>query len=363
MRLSDWCSPLLAVTLCLGGLDASAEDALSYLKPVGPKKCEWVRQPLPSGEPSTLLAFDQPCLWAWMSWSADRRQGLVSMTVQTDDTPAPPPTSPAEFRRRIPAYRLWLVDLVEKKSTQLDVRGLLTATAKAAKGTDAPIIYRRGFDAEGRPVVLLALIANMDQGRTSFSFEGKRYPAPDAEGYPGLALAYRWTGAKWERFELKATTYESPGLDALRATKVLAASDLPELGDLVGKEAAPELAKTLDKTLKQEEAGHWMAAPSPGGTFVYWAESTGAQEDSEDGTRPFVGQPPVRWEQNGVLSKVEPLSSMSEIEYFDSLQLQGHWLVINAEAGKGLPSVFVYDLQTKKLVLSLPEAQHARLWP
>ena len=363
MRLSDGCSALLAVTLCLGGLDASAsEDALSYLKPVGPKKCEWVRQPLPSGEPSTLLAFDQPCLWAWMSWSADRRRGLVSMTVQADEKPAPAAASPAEFRKRIPTYRLWVVDLVEKTSTQLDVQGLLTATAKAAKGTDAPLVYNRGFDAQGRPVVLLALIASLDKGRTAFSFEGKRYAAPDVEGYPGLALAYRWTGAAWERFELKATTYESPGLDALKATQVLAASALPELEDLVGQEAAPDLAKTLDQTLKQEQAGHWMAVPSPGATFVYWAESTGA-EGSEEGSRPFVAQMPVRWEQNGVLSKVEPLSSMTTIEYFDSLQLQGHRLVVTAKTNKRLPSVYVYDLQTKKLLLSLPEAQHARFWP
>jgi hypothetical protein len=367
MRLSDWCSPLLAVTLCLGGLDASAEDAappapgaLSYLKPVAPKKCEWVRQPLPSGPSSTLLAFDQPCSWASLAWSPDGRQGLVSTL---EDAVVDPENVKPIDPKKIPVYHFWLVDLAEKKSTPLDTQGLLTATAKAAKDAAAPVIYDRGFDAQGHPVVILALIysasgqpiAEDNEGK-SLLFEGKGYPAPAEDGWPGLALAYRWTGAKWERFELKATTYHeegSRGTDVLKATKVLAAFKPHVLEDLPGKKAAPALVKILDTTLKQKQAGHWRTLSSPGATLLYRAENWD--------TNQFSARAPVRWVQSGELSEVEqlPVTARDHLGF----QLQGSWLAITVGGENRSSSAYVYDTQTKKLLVSVPETEGARLWP
>lgn len=369
MRLSGWCSPLLTMTLFLGGREASAanaappaEGALSYLKPVAPRKCEWVRQPLPSGGPSLLLAFDQPCNWASLAWSPDGRRGLVStLENAVVDPENVKPIDP----KKIPIYHFWLVEFAEKKTTPLDVQGLLTATAKAAKDAAAPVIYGRGFDAQGRPVVILALVYSLsgspvtldgDNAGEPFRFENKSYPAPSGEGWPGLALAYRWTGVKWERFELKTTTYheeESPGTDVLKAVKVLAASRPPVLDDLPGKKTAPALAKTLDKTLKQEPSGHWRALPSPGATLLYRAK--------EEDTNQFVARMPVRWEQNGELSEVEQLPVTARDHL--GMQLQGNWLAITVHPEKKPSSVYVYDTQTKKLLMTLPEVENARFWP
>ena len=50
---------------------------LAYLKPAGSERCEWVRQPFPSGEPVTLFTFEVACRRPEVSWSPNGKEGLV----------------------------------------------------------------------------------------------------------------------------------------------------------------------------------------------------------------------------------------------------------------------------------------------
>jgi len=351
MPLLHWNRSLLAVALVLAGCTSSpaaAADAgaatntvpsktptpvpasgpaLSYLRSASPERCEWVRQPLPSGEPTTLFTFDAPCDTTDVSWSPDTRQGLVlSSPVGVDAQ-----------------QRLWRVDFAAKSGKPLEVTGL----------PDKSSIARVGFDAQGRVVMLLHVSAEPEEGQGGeqfITFEGQRYPvaADDKEGY-GVALAYRLEGADWKRIETKVTGSYTR-LDANKSIH----DPGPSKTELPGQAASESAVRMLNAALKpQDKFGRWMALPTPSGTLYYRA----AQEDV-DGTESPRG--PVRWEQDGKLVELEGLTASADnIVIF---QLRGELLVINV-LGRP-PAASVYDTRTKKNLASVKDVGvPVTLWP
>ncbi|WP_375765050.1 hypothetical protein NR798_25375 [Archangium gephyra] len=368
MSLLRWCRPLLSAALVLVGCKsnpAAAADAgtaapskaptqapapvpasgsaLSYFKPVGPQKCEWIRQPLPAGAPTPVFTFDATCDRSEVFWSPNGKAGLVFTSEGT------PP-------------RLWLVDFAAKTGKPLDLKGVPGGGA-GKKGPGKPIIQRVGFDAQGSPVVLVALLytnreLTKGKGKEKFiTFENQRYPVPPGEGTPGLALAYRLEGADWKRSETKASSFESdnaPGLDALDASRSLY-DPAPALSEeLPGQKASESAARMLDTAAAQTRPGQWMALPTPGGTLLYRA----TEEDSDESL--FVSAP-VRWEQDGKLAELEGLTAKPGDRL--GFQLHGGLLAITVLSDGTTRSAHVYDTRTKKNLVSARDAESVTFWP
>jgi hypothetical protein len=363
MSLLHWTRALLAIALVLAGCksnnpapataDASvaatttpgktptpaptpaptSEPALAYLKPVGPTQCEWVRQPLSSGTPTTVFTFDAGCRRTAVSWSPNGTEGLVHSS--------PPGES----------ERVWRVDFAAKSGKPLDLKGLPAETG--APGSGKPSIARVGFDAQGRVVMLLHVSAEPEEGQGGerfITFEGQRHPvaADDKEGY-GVALAYRLEGADWKRIETKVTGSYTR-LDANKSIH----DPGPSKTELPGQPSSESAVRMLNAALKpQDKFGRWMALTIPGGTLHYRA----AQEDA-DGTESPRG--PVRWEQDGKLVELEGLTASADnIVIF---HFRGDLLVINV-LGRP-PAASVYDTRTKKNLASVKDVGvPVTLWP
>ena len=115
---------LLAALVLAGStpsLAASNGPSLSYLKDREDDGCDWVRQPIPSGEPQVVFSFDEYCRAAVLAWSPDARKGLIKASRKDAD----------------PGFRLWLVDLVKRKGTLLPLTGLPEPLARSTAGGES----------------------------------------------------------------------------------------------------------------------------------------------------------------------------------------------------------------------------------
>ncbi len=259
--------------------------ALSYLKPSDPERCEWLRHPLPSGEPTVVFFFDAACDRSMVSWSPDGKEGLVFTW----------PSGAGEVPKA------WRVDLATHSGKPLDLKALPGGIGAGQQ--DKPAIEELGFDKQGRPVAILGDVyvkrtpEKGPKGQQFLTFEGQRYPLPEgAEGSPGLAHAYRLEEGGWKRVETKASGFESDlalgihALDTLKGLMPIESASPVELS-MPGKEAPKSVAKKLDAAFPgQDESGQWMALSTPGGT-VYFRGTLGGEK-----LYPSV---PVVWEQGG----------------------------------------------------------------
>jgi hypothetical protein len=317
--------------------------SLSYLKSVEPERCEWVRQPLPAGAPTTVFTFDAACDRSMVSWSPDAKEGLV-FTWPSQEGEVP---------------RAWRVDLAAHTGKPLDLSALPGGVDTAAP--DKPSIEQLGFDKQGHPVAILSDVytnrtPKKVKGRSVISFEGKDHPLEKGmDGLPGLAHAYRLEGEGWKRIETKVSTFEAglaPGtavLEALKTMPPIAKSSPAER--MPGQEASEGAVKKLDAAFPgQDESGQWMEFPTPGGT-VYFRGVLGGEF-----LYPSV---PVRWEQDGKLVELEGLKEQQDD--FLNLQLQeGFLLIINYGDPR---SAQVWDVRTQRLVLSAEGANAPAFWP
>jgi hypothetical protein len=324
----------------------ASAPALSYLKPAGPEKCEWVRQPLPSGAPTRVFTFDAACAQSELAWSPNGKEGLVFYRPEAEG--AQP--------------RIWRVDFTAKSGKRVELKGL---PVLAARGTDKPFIEQLGFDAQGRLVALVSdIYANRKpqkdkSGNRFILFENQRYPVEKSASSPGLALAYRLEGSDWKRFETKVSTYEpetAPGINALDAAKSLASiptpNPLPE--GTPGQEASESTTKMLDAALpQQDKASKWMALPTPGGTLLY----RGAVDYSDESFYPAA---PARWEQDGKLVELAGLKAKDGDRL--GFQLQDGLLILFV-LGEDSRSAHVYDTRTKKNLASVQGVELATFWP
>jgi hypothetical protein len=314
--------------------DPASRAALSYLKTVSPERCEWIRQPLPAGAPTTLLAFDAPCGRARLSWSPKGKEGLVFSSPQSEG--APP--------------RIWRVDFTTKTGKPLELKGL----------PDKSSLGRVGFDAQGNLVALVAVESSRvekGKGKERFiTFEGQRYPVTQTEGKPGLALAYRMEGADWKRFETKVSAFgeDAPGLGVLEASKAIPQQTPTLFGELPGQKASESAARMLDAAIPGlEESGRWMSLSTPGGTLHY----RGALDYEED---TFYPSTPVRWEQDAKLVELEGLP----VKNGTSLDLRTRdELLLIFVVGEQPRSAHVFDTRTKKNLLSVKGIDSPTLWP
>lgn len=320
--------------------------ALSYLKPMGPEKCEWVRQPLPSGAPIRVFTFDGACSQSELVWNPNGKEGLVFYQPEAEG--AQP--------------RLWRVDFAAKSGKRVELKGL---PVLATRGPDKPFIEQLGFDAQGRPVALVSNIyANRKlqkdkSGNAFIFFENQRYPVEKSVSSPGLALAYRLEGSDWKRFETKVSAYEpetAPGLNALDAAKSLAAvpapNPLPE--GTPGQEASESAVRMLDAAVpQQDKASKWMALPTPGGTLLY----RGAVDYSDESFYPAA---PARWEQDGKLAELAGLTAKDGDRL--GFQLRNDLLIVFV-LGEDSRSAHVYDTRTKKNLAPLEDVEMATFWP
>lgn len=311
--------------------------ALAYLKPVGPERCEWVRQPIPTGEPIILLAFDTACSRSEFSWSPNGQEGLVLNSPRGEGA----------------QQRILRVDFAEKAGKPMDLKGLPAGTGERSSGK--PRITRAGFDAQGRPVALLYVSARPEEdqsGEQFITFEGQRYPVMEADspGGQGLALAYRWEGSDWKRFETKV----SGSYTALDANTSLYDPGPSRTENLPGQPASKSTAQMLNKLLKPKDRfGKWMALPTPGGNLLYRGQQPDADADP-------ISSAPVRWEQNEKLVEPEGLTAKpGDIVVF---QLRNELLVINVLGET--QSAYVFDSRTKKNLTSVKGVTvPAALWP
>jgi hypothetical protein len=195
-------------------------------------------------------------------------------------------------------------------------------------------------------------------GEEFISFEGERFPVrekkPDSS--PGLALAYRWEGSEWKRFETKVSVYEAeeaPGIHALDAAKTLSFVQSPTRPkELPGKETALESGRLLESSVpEQQESVMWMTLSTPGGMLHYAARNPG------DDT--LVPTTPVRWEQDGKLAELEGLKAKDGD--LIRLQLRGDSLLVTVQSEAN--PAYVFDTRTKKNLLSVEGVESAALWP
>ncbi len=322
---------------------ARASHALAYLKPVDPGRCEWVRQPLPTGEATTVFAFNAACDSSMVAWNPSGREGLV-FTWPSAEGEVP---------------RAWRVDLGARSGWPLDLKGL--PGGSSAGGQDQPYIEQLGFDAQGRPLALIAdvyiarPVQEGEKGSPFILFEGKRYELPAVDGAPGLAHAYRHEAGGWKRIETKGSQFESdiaPGTRELETARemrpVFKAHPSPRMS---GQEASEDAAKKLDAAFPgQEESGQWMTLTTPGGALHFRGTLGGEY---------LYPAPPVRWEQEDKLVELEGLAA----EAGDSLDLsmKEDWLLI-ARYGDAR-SAQVWDTRTKKLLVTAKEAYASTFWP
>jgi hypothetical protein len=315
------------------------------LKQSDPERCEWLRHPLRSGEPTPVFAFDAACDRSMVSWSSDGKEGLV-FTWPSGEGEVP---------------RAWRVDLVAHTGKPLELKTLPGGTG--AGGQDKPAILEIGFDKQGHPVALISDVymsrtpEKGSKGQEFVSFEGQRYVlAPGEEGAPGLALAYRLEDGSWKRVETKASHFESdlaPGLRNLDAEKTLlpiAKASAPEQ-NMPGEEASESASKKLDAAFPGlDDSGQWMALSTPGGT-VYFRGTLGGEF--------LYPSAPVAWDESGKLVELEDLSAKPD-DVLD-LKLRDGMLLI---ANYGDPrSAQVWDTKTKERILSAEEANAPAFWP
>jgi hypothetical protein len=320
--------------------------AVSYLKPSDPERCEWVRHPLPSGEPTPVFSFNAACDRSMVSWSPDGKAGLV-FTWPSGQGEGP---------------KAWRVDLAARTGKPLELKSLPGGTG--AGDQDKPYIEQIGFDKQGHVVAIVAdVYVNREtqkgaDGQQVLMFEGKRYPLPEGvEGGPGLAHAYRLEESGWKHLETKASGFESdlaPGTRELDTVKTLLpiAKASTSSERMSGKEAPEAAVKKLAAAFPghDEESGQWMEFPTPGGPVYYW----GAQ-----GGEYLYPSAPVAWEQQGKPVALEGLSAKPDD--FLGLQLLDGWLLI---ANYGDPrSAQIWDTRTKERILSAEDASAPRFWP
>jgi hypothetical protein len=325
----------------------AAGPSLSYLKAVDPERCEWVRQPLPSGEATTVFTFDAACDRSMASWSPNGKEGLV-FTWPSGEGEVP---------------KAWRVDFAARTGKPLNLKGLPGGTG--AGGQDKPYIEQIGFDRQGHPVAIIADVyvsrafKKGKKDQVTLTFEGNEYSMEliPGSGSPGLAHAYRQEGESWTRVETQASNFETDvaiGTHALQALKVLqpiARSSVPT-DRMPGKDVSEDVAKKLAAAFPAltDETGQWMEFPTPGGAVYY----RGVQ-----GGEYLYPTLPMRWEQDGRLVELEGLKGKPDD--FMNLQLMDKFLLI---INYGDPrSAQIWDTQTKKLVFSAEGANAAAFWP
>jgi hypothetical protein len=258
--------------------------------------------------------------------------------------------------------RVWRVDFAARTGKPVELKGLPGGTGE--QGPNKPYIEEVGFDAQGRPVALVSNVYTdrpLEKGKNGeefIPFEGERYPVREkkADSTPGLALAYRWEGAGWKRFETKASAYEAkdaPGINALDAARSLTPVQSPTpSGALPGQEASAKSSKLLESSLPvQQEEGRWMTLATPGGMLHYRATNPG------DDT--LVPAAPLRWEQDGKLLALEGLKAKDGDGI--GLQLRGELLLVTVQS-EARPA-YVFDTRTKKKLLSVTGVASAAFWP
>ncbi|WP_224242162.1 hypothetical protein [Hyalangium gracile] len=318
--------------------------AVSFLRPTDPERCEWVRQPLPSGESTAVFSFNGACDRSMVSWSPDGKEGLV-FTWPSGEGEVP---------------RAWRVDLTARTGKALDLKPL--PGGKDAGGQDQPAIDRIVFDKQGRPVALISdeYVSRVPEkgagGRQFLTFEGKRYPVGEgAEGSPGLAHAYRFEEGGWKRIETTSTTYGADlasGVLALQVNKELQplAKASPEHHN-PGEEAPAPAAKKLDQAFPGlDESGQWMTLATPGGKLYY--------RGTLGGEFLYPGAP-IAWEQDGKWVELEGLLARPD-DYLD-IVLQEGWLLVTNFGGTR--SAQVWDTRTKELLVSAEGASAPAFWP
>ncbi|WP_434384696.1 hypothetical protein [Melittangium boletus] len=323
---------------------AATTPALWYFRPVDTQVCEWVKQPLPSGE-RTSVTFNAECNESLPSWNPDGNEGLV---FSPGGSGGPP--------------RAWRVDFTSKRVTPLELGGLpggKTATA----GAEQPSINRLAFDLQGRPVAIMSDLharRALDQGpdsRRAITFEGQSYPVPQGKGTPGLALAYRWEDGGWKNVEAKATLSDSEdSLDTrvLDTVKTLPEQTLMMFGALPGQDASPAVVSTMDAAFALEAApGRWRVLATPGGPLVYRGVS-----DPEDGS--LHASSPVRWVQEDKPVAVDGLTAVEDEQL--GFQQRGPLLLVFSLAGDAR-AAHVLDTRTKKQLVQLKDIESAALWP
>jgi hypothetical protein len=314
--------------------------ALSYLKPSDPERCEWLRQPLPSGEPTPVFSFNAACDRSMVSWSPDGKEGLV-FTWPSGEGEVP---------------KAWRVDLAAHTGKPLDLKTL--PGGKGAGGQDQPYIEQLAFDKQGHPVAIIAdVYVSRKTQKGAVTFEGKRYQLPEGvEGMPGLAHAYRLEEGGWKHLETKGSGFESdlaPGTSALDAVKTLmpvSKASTPEQ-DMPGKEAPEAAVKKLDAAFPgQDESGQWMELTTPGGP-VYYRGTMGGEF--------LYPSAPIAWEQEGKVAAPDGL--WAKPNDVISLRLQDEWLLI---ANYGTPrSAQVWNTRTKDRVIAAEDANAPAFWP
>jgi hypothetical protein len=197
-----------------------------------------------------------------MAWSPDARKALL----QVDRQPGH-------------GFRLWLVDLVKRKSTQMPLDGL--PEPKVPDGKAVPFVDRVSFDPQGRPVALVIYaLVGMEQletgpdGKRFIPFEGQRYPVVEGAGDPALVIAYRFEGGSWKRIELKSASSLFADLETARTLQLVASIRWETGGKLVPVEGVPDtqgtgvssqLQRNLLLDLHARERGAQDAGMKPGG--------------------------------------------------------------------------------------------------
>lgn len=341
---------LLAALVLAGSTPSRAASngaSLSYLKDREDDGCDWVRQPLPSGEPQVVFSFNEDCGSAVLAWSPDGRKGLVKASRKDSE----------------PGFRLWLVDLVKRKGTLLPLTGL--PEPKVPTEGEVPVVDRVSFDRQGRLVALVnyALVANPPvpgpDGKRFISFEGQRYPVVEGPGDPAIVMAYRLEGGRWKRIELKSTSSWFSALETARTLQPVTTPsglDLDQSKKLPPGAPAQKLLHAAFPEMKSgfdEAAGDWMGLATPGGPIYYRLEPAG------DGYAPQV---PVRWERGGKLVPVEGVPETPGTSV--SFQLQRDLLLISTyDESSSDYKTLILDARTKKLLLSMEGLSTPVLWP
>jgi hypothetical protein len=288
---------------------------------VDAQRCEWVRQPLPSGEP-TVIAFDAACNESQLSWSPDGTTGLVFSVASSEHTPP----------------RVWRMDFPSKSGKPVDLKGLLATLG--GKGSDTPHIHTVAFDSQGR---LVALVSDV--------------PVED-DGNQGQVLAFRQEGTDWKLIESKTTSLgsdETPEVHVLDTAKALPNPTLSLFDDLPGQEAPETAVKKLNAAQPRQAQmmfGKWMALSTPGGALYYWT----AVDPEDDSPYPT---PPVLWEKDGELVEPEGLTARPGERL--GLQVRGGLLLVFVLAETR--SAHVFDPRTKKSLVAVKDIQSATLWP
>jgi hypothetical protein len=364
MFLPRWSRPLLASALMLAGckLNPSADSSppaatapnkpaaapaaaparasgptLSYLKPAGADRCAWTLQPLPSGEAATVFTLDAACDVSQLFWSTVRKEGLVLSRPSAGAAP-----------------RVWRLDAAAKSGQAMSLKGLPFGTGEQRpyKAT----LHQVGFDAQGRPVALVSASferAAVKEG--AVSYEGENIPVKGG-GAPVLAMAYRWEGAEWKRFETKtlsgAGENSDAGIGTLDATRALVVAKTPATDLLPGEDAAESVVRKLDAAAPGLEGdGKWRAVTTPGGPLYYRAVE-------EQGDTFAAG--PLRWEQEGKL--VEPEGLGVRDGALIQLQVRGE-LVLVFVVDADPRAAHVLDSRTKKKVVSVTDVKDPTLLP